>query len=287
MKRFASLFIFLAIWGTGIAIVTPADAKPRRARKTCCVPSPGAHASYGVRPFAEGESICLQYLLYEDAESNLAMWSVDHYFSYPCSNATEEYLFTEYGLSAPQACGPNSNPNCMGVNFVESTRVVPYMRARMGRRGSFHDNIRNLQIGVPTRGNPQARWKPIEGLDVNAEPSAEQQQRVVKVKNINGVYFAIRLSSGTADMNAIVFRPNGAPHNPISPIPRRTIRIGFETTRTPAELAVTEGPNVIPEYQPQDWTRYTGSKNAFRLVVPNDRGVNEEFYILTAQQVLR
>ena len=250
MSRAVNLLICLAILVGGMAIEAPADGKPESKsadkNKPCC-------GNTEVKANKAGEpeiSTCLQYLLYEDATE--ALWSANIYLDSTCTDTPiEDYIWTGPGESGPQSC--YGEPACK--KEPEGNGNCPSIMAPLPKNKGYVDV---LKAKVPYPGlSTNKTWNAKDGL----VDLGELKTTYVKVKNVEGQYFAVRLAAGMAEMEKIRFPAGAYPKKP--KIANLKILIGFE-----AEMD--------QQATPSTWNRYPDCPTAFILSVDHN-----DYYVTT------
>lgn len=273
MKRFASLCACLAILGSCIALVPTAEAKPKRVQQQCCinpVPATAGQSAAGAGPAPRlVDSYCLQNKLYED--DSVEIWSVDHYSTDNCSDLpNEELAFLSPGQMGPQAC-TGSDYGCLSQTLTFGlVGLEPKMQAPLELNQSYLDRIKHSKVSL-NRGGQPTEWHPHSTLSARGELVST----FVKVPIGVDKFIAVRLSDGIAEMRKADFHPSIPEKMRKHRIPNRVISIGFETKYDPAEIK-----NLAPA-TPTEWSRYPGSKTAFKVEV-NHR----TYYVVTSQPVI-
>lgn len=243
MSRSVNLLICLAILVCGAAIEAPAENKTSSGADKPCCGKPGNQGE-------EKLSICLQTLVFQ--EDSHYLWLADMYYDSTCTDVpVQDYVWTDTEESVPQTCF--SETGCLEPPMGGG--ICPVISKPLPKNQGYVD-VLNALVRYP--GLPADKtWNPKDAL----VDLGELRTTYVKVKNVEGKYFAVRLATGIAEMNKIRFPAGAFPRRP--KIADHKILIGFEAEMAPEDI------EKLPEAIPTPWKRYADCPTAFVLTVAN------------------
>ncbi len=257
MNRTVNLLLCLGILVGGVVLEAPAE-DPAKAKSD----APCAGIANASRPKTGVLSECLQYLLYEDLEANIALWSADEYSDDECAMLPSEvFMWTTADVAAPQYC--TAEPGCMlieGKRFKDELKDVKLAK-KLPKDETYIEQLDDTKL-VPYPGlTEDDRWDAKDGLG----DFGEAKHDYVKIKGVDeggaDTWIVVRLSAGFAEFEKVAFPAGAFPQKP--KIANRKIAIGFEAEAPEAQGEPTIG--AMDEVAAVVWKRYSESKTAFRV----------------------